>query len=353
MILCAACHEKINFAKNHRGLWREFAGFLEQKGVTGVSRPRDFEEVARTSAKKGYLALVYADGNSMGKVVKSIDSPECFRHFSRTVDESIREACHEALLEECINRGGAADILLLGGDDLLICLNADAALPFALAVSRKFEEKTTARFAANASLAPRILNGRGITLSFGVVYSKSHTPFSLLLEQAEELLKSAKKGGSVDHRCSACYAPSYIDFHYQSRYNQISVDESRKRFLTLRSNDGDLFLHQKPYSLESATLLLGQTQKLLRLGIPRSRLKRLAKAPFLGKNAGALESLKLVGRTRREEQRLALWETLDAFGCGELIPWRREEKGFSTMLTDLVELSEFIPSGGKEVVADA
>jgi len=359
-ILCNVCHGKVEHEQKMPGLWKGFVEHLKSRGIANARRAKDFGDIGEASSKNGQLALVYADGNAMGRIVKSIDSPESFSFFSKTVDESIRAACHEALYDCCICKGGAADILLLGGDDLLVCMSADAAIPFAIAVAQKFEEMTKIRFAKEASKAPAALKERGVSISTGIVFAKSHTPFSLLLEQAEELLKSAKKGGSACSNGNKFSPPSYLDFHFFSKLNQIKVADSRRKHLQL--NDIDITaepalkrcitLHQKPYALNDAQRLYDLAARILESGIPRSRFNRLGQAPFLGRMNGTLECLQLVGRARKEHKEL-LWKALDDFGCGENIPWRKDKNGYSTMLVDLVELAGFISSKGKEDNEDA
>jgi len=356
LIVCSVCRKKSEYTKMNRDHWSEFNQYLNKNGFPTAERPRDLESIGEKSAKQGYLALVYADGNSIGKLVKSINTPERFTFFSKTVDESIREACHEALQKKCLDSGGTADILLLGGDDLLVCLTADTAFPFACAVARKFEEKTQARFAANPKLSPEVLNGQGITISLGVVFAKSHTPFSILLDQADELLKSAKEGGADDTRPrrSAYYAPAYLDFHVFAQFNQVKVAESRQRYLTREfPTSKKLLLYQKPYRIEDAAALLDHARKLAESGIFPSRLKQLGRAPFLGKNSGSLACLKLIGRARDKTHKECIWNALKQFKCDFTLPWREQKDAFSTMLADLMEVVEFLPTPEKERRTDA
>jgi hypothetical protein len=56
----------------------------------------------RDSARKGYVGLVYADGNAMGRLVQELDSKETCRAFSELVDDSVHAACDEALDEVCV-----------------------------------------------------------------------------------------------------------------------------------------------------------------------------------------------------------------------------------------------------------
>ncbi|MDM8525794.1 hypothetical protein QUF80_20675 [Desulfococcaceae bacterium HSG8] len=355
-LLCPACVKKCEYGKK-RGLWKEFAEYCDKKKGVEAKRPRTFEEIGdRCRARKGYTALIYADGNAMGKLVKKIRTIEHFKFFSDTVDTSVREACHESLYTNCkpVKDKIPANILLLGGDDLMVYLSADTAFPFALDAARIFEEKTKEKFAGN-SFFSELLEGEGLTISLGIAYGKSHTPFPIMFSQSEELLKSAKKAGSQDEKRGEYYAPAYIDFHLSSSYNQIKVSDSRKNHLLLHGAT-DVKLYQKPYSLTDARVLMEHARNLIEAGIPNTRLKRFGYAPSLGKNNGSLECIKLYARSGIE-QRLVIRDALKRFGCLRDIPWKKpeQEKGdnkhkdkedpHTTVLSDIIELVGFMRKG--------
>jgi hypothetical protein len=292
---------------------------------------------------------VYADGNGMGRLIKEIEEPEQFEFFSMTVDQAIREACYEALWKfcrPCFPAGAEAgeekipaDILLLGGDDLMVYLAADRALDFALMVAQEFEARTQAAF-ANAAFFKEKLKGKGVTISLGIAYGKSHTPFAVILDQAGELLKTAKAKGATDPTATELYSPSYLDYHFTSFFNQLSVQNCRQAHLTFTSPHR-LRLYQKPYSLEDAQKLRDWARELVRSGIPRSRRHRLGTAAYLGKPNGTLEFLKAFVRSK-EEHRPIIRRALEQFGCfGQHLPWNLEaDNSFSTVLVDLIELTE-------------
>jgi len=358
-LLCEVCARKED-AGRERGLWKGLVDLWAERGESAdeawKARPGDFQVVGEACrARRGYAALVYADGNAMGRLVKSIRTAEDYRFFSTAVDDSIREACYEALYEnhavyDAFKSGGTvpADVLLLGGDDLLVVLSADAAPRFALDAARKFEEKTRERFASSPFFS-RKLQGNGLTISLGIAFGRSHTPFSILLGQAEELLKSAKAAGSLRAADSVekndSSVSTYIDYHLASRFNQVEVGRCRRTHLEIREGSAPLFLYRKPYSLEDWEILLHCGRELARVKMARSRLKRLGQAPSLGKANGSLECL-MASMNATKEQRRVLWEALNRFECGGgELPWREEEaedgsRRFSTMLVDLVELLE-------------
>jgi hypothetical protein len=97
--------------------------------------------------------------------------------------------------------------------------------------------------------------------------------------------------------------------------------------------------------LQDIQALLKHAKELVEKKIPHTRLKRLGYAPSLGKVNGTLECLKLYCRTRKPEQRMAIWNALDYFNCATNIPWKEDpshEKPDSTMLVDLIELIDFV-----------
>jgi len=348
--LCESCLKKMDYnQKARRGLWAPFEDYLSGKGIR-VKRASNFSDIGGAARpRKDYTALVYADGNAMGKLVKQIETPEQFHRFSKAVDESIRLACHEALYETYFDEASErpdlmpAEILLLGGDDLLVYLTAEGAVPFAVKAAEKFNEFTHKRLSGDAFFKSRLGN-RGLTISLGIAYGKSHTPISLLLDQAEELLKSAKAKGSEDDRKDDFYSPTYIDWHLSTSFNQISVQDSRSTHQVL-PGDRPVRLYRKPYALEDCKDLLEGARKLKGVGIPNTRLNRLGAAPALGKMNGTLECLKLFCNTRNQEQQKAIETALGRFHCmSDNIPWYKGEGKNdydATVLVDLIELTGF------------
>ncbi len=358
-LLCSVCARKTRFAQKHRNrLWDEFIQFAATQGYDEQwlqdKQPTTFEHVGvACAAKHGHVGLIYADGNAMGNIVQQIESPEDFAFFSRTVDQSLRTACHQALCEHCLDTDIThipALILMLGGDDLLVYTTADRAMPLALSVASKFEELTRQAMAESQGEFFTRNVSQGLTISLGLAFGKHHTPFSLLLGQAEELLTSAKTKGSQDPRCTAYYAPAYVDCHFTTQFNQIRVADSRREHLTQESRQGEaLSLTSRPWDQDTAARVWSEAERLAHSGIPRSRLKRLGQAPGLGKTGANLEFYTLLSRTKGasngQHRKTLLWEALAAFGCRlDQAPWQQEGNGiWNTYLTDLVELSELVP----------
>ncbi len=350
-LLCASCAAKTHAGRdNVRDLWGQLAQYLTRFGhdekAVMAARPGDFKEVGQAcSAKKGHVGLIYADGNSMGRLVKEIDSRENFSFFSQTVDTAIREACYEAIERRCILDGQVhrlipALILLLGGDDLLVYTPADLAVPVALEAARIFEDKTREAFRKNPFFQKK-LEGRGLTISMGIAFGRHNTPFSMLLNQAEELLRSAKARGSLDKRCTDHYAPSYVDYHFSAQFNQVRAMDCRRENQVIKWGKESLHLTHRPYSLEDMAALWEEARTVSQSGMPRSRMKRMGTAPTLGKVQANLQFYTLLSRTH---QKTVVWKALERFGCRlDEAPWVQKDDTLGTVLGDLMELVEITP----------
>lgn len=219
-ILSKSSYEKAEEGRNtrHYGLWSGWMKHLADMGPWPAEkywqelRCERTTEIGDRSSWDGYLGVVYADGNAMGKFVQAIDDSKIFHQFSRIIDESIREACFAALdqilkpeinkVRETFEEQGpleplAADILLLGGDDLLVAVPADRALDFALIVTNGFERLTKEKIADLPATEARffgdLLESEGFTISCGVAVARSNYPFYLALDLAERWFGSDRR----------------------------------------------------------------------------------------------------------------------------------------------------------------
>jgi hypothetical protein len=364
------------------GVWTKFMQFLAQRYPdwpqeedTWVRklRPHDTTDVGAAAQRKGYIGLVYADGNAMGRLVQELDSPATAGFFSKLVDGQIRRACHEAL--EDVLRGEIeqvcqaqrdgkpfkplpADILLLGGDDLMVLLPAERALPFSCRASRLFEDYTRIGIDQEKNRAIRDffvsrLNGHGMTFSCGVAVAPESYPFYLLLELAEQLLKSAKKGGSSQRNGGRNpkdqWTPSYIDFHLVagSSGNQLSVIR-RDDYQAESGHRRTL----RPYKRETLDILGQAVEDLREARVPQSKLHDLFEAALdPAPNLAQRRSRELFSRlrkTRERNERQALWSALVRLGPLNEFPWYGTNSSRSTALADVVEAMDLFPRRSTE-----
>jgi len=153
--------------------------------------PRDLQDLTAG----GYLALIHADGNGIGlrykrwrdqkgKDLSPIDQEargEAFFHSMRVV---VRRAVVDALqltfqgLKEDACR--PYQVLMLGGDDLLLACRADRALAFADHYARELEKY-------------HLVDDDPLHVAIGVAIAQESYPLHRLYELAESLASSAKR----------------------------------------------------------------------------------------------------------------------------------------------------------------
>lgn len=202
--------------KNKKGNWQgesvryrlEWGDWFYQgctQDIIGLLRPTLYPDQAMAwqepddlaqLAAGGYLALIHADGNGIGKRYKS------WRDQAKSTEDVVKEAHGEAFfhsmrvavrravvdaLEKTFDQKGTKEnlyrpyeILMLGGDDLLLACRADRALDFARAYAEELTRYTLA-------------DGHPLTVAIGVAIAQKSYPLHRLHELAEELASSAKR----------------------------------------------------------------------------------------------------------------------------------------------------------------
>jgi hypothetical protein len=360
-----------------RDRWAEWMERLQREGDWpaandwGLLRSESTAELGRSSHRPGYIGLVYGDGNRMGRLVQEIDGVETCTAFSDIVDSSIREACYQTLSEVCGReigrnrsalRAGAkpsplpADILLLGGDDLIVLLPADRALPFVEEATRRFEDLTRGKIAGISDASVRRfftdrVGDRGLTISCGVALARATYPFYLLLDLAEELLASAKRGGAADREGRSTtdprarqgyWTPAYIDFHLVAGSSSQDLDQLRERDYHVKSAAPRTL---RPFSVSALSRLRAQVGKLRGGRFPRSKIHDLFEASLEPSPVQSERRVREVFSRCKPEQRKALWEIVEELGQGHLIefPWRKSEGRWDTTIADLAEAVDMFP----------
>lgn len=373
-ILSKSSYEKAAEGRHtqHYGLWNAWMKHLADTGPWPARESwRELRcgrttEIGDRSSWDGYLGVVYADGNAMGKFVQAIDDPKIFHQFSRIVDESIREACFAALdqiLKPEINKvrktfeeqGSletlAADILLLGGDDLLVAVPADRALDFALMVTNVFErltkEKITNLPDAEARFFSDRLESESFTISCGVAVARSNYPFYLALDLAEQLLKNAKRKDSYTGQDTE-QTPARIDFHVVAGANSYALEQVREdtyRVLT------DARRTLRPLSCSQLAMLRTSIKELDAVKFPHSKLHELQEAALAATESQAEWRIRdIFARSRHgrdRSQRRALWEAVKRLcpqGYDFDFPWFKKGNQRLLCVADLVDAHRLFPS---------
>jgi hypothetical protein len=365
--LCSACHTKRDSRDQRIGIWQEFNEFLhnEQYIQNGeqIERPNDFSEIGQACNKK-YMGIVYADGNAIGRLIREIDTKERFKDFAEIIDSSIKQACFRALarvFHHFLVAGEVipADLLLLGGDDLLVALPADKALAFASLVSSNFEAMTKARFHQTEDPFFRDkLSQKGCTISLGVAVGKAHHPFRVLLSQSEDLLQAAKMAGSCDPDGHDFWVPSYIDFHQSAQSHQLNVAHTREINYSFKSQTeaGELNFSRtfRPYKVAELGKLYKAAHELKHLNFPSTKLNALYRAALQNRSQAMLETIRVISNCKPEE-RAAFNTILEWYGCRQCMPWSADNRTFLTELVefyDLLDATSVIDLPGQELGHD-
>ena len=247
-------------------------------------------DLGEKSSWRNYVGIVYADGNAMGKTVQDLDTPETCREFSSIVDSSIREACFCALgrvtraeieyVRHAVESNRLsplpADILLLGGDDLLVAVPADRALDFARHVTEEFERLTRQKIRNVEDTQVRRffkerLDDRGFTVSCGVAIARGTYPFYLSLDLAEALLKNAKRDAPIA-QSDTTHGSARIDFHVVAGANSHALDQIRRGTFRVAT---DAIRTLRPLSHSQLGMLRASVQELRQAGFATSKLHQL------------------------------------------------------------------------------
>jgi hypothetical protein len=322
--ICPVCRCKRAHREKGR-YWRDLVQALELPGRPESYRPDDFTQVAGLSRRPGYLGLVYMDGDAMGGVIKQITSEASYVRFSRAVDGGLRRAVAEALRAE-IGDGCEklpVDVLLLGGDDLVMVAPADRALPLALQIAEAFRRST-----AEALADFEVEEARGgLTVSAGVALFKQRQPFRVVLDQAEGLLRAAKR-----RRAERRSREPFIDFADVSQTRFVDVEDDRRFGYGVGS---DIELTCWPRSLVEAQTFHESAEEVAAC-VSKGRVAALGEIARRGRNA-SFETRRVVARCRTDEERRALVRFFEVNGMGSP-PWAVDGRVRRTAVLDLAVL---------------
>ena len=316
-------------------LWHHLLGNLARAGysMTGKNRPDDFDDLGEMSEPKNYMGLIYADGDSMGKVLESLENLDQIKKFSKAVDDAIYQAVHEAILAYLSpgDKYFPFDILMLGGDDLVMVTTAHKALEVSMKITEKFSELTKACL------------GKPLTLSVGVAIAHTKFPFLSLLELTEQALKFAKKEVVKRKRHVQDTAKEgLINFIVMSNSNNLDFDTHHRE--TLSDKDENVYRTLRPYSPADMRYIIETIRSLKRENFPRGKLKGLQGAIFQNRNQSILEGLMFLSSTK-EKQRKIFIDFLTHFATSSPFPhfpWFKEGEDYYSPFLDLLELYDFI-----------
>lgn len=238
-----------------------------EKKITPEGKKLTFADKLEDIAKeKEWLAIIHADGNSLGKSIQKIlshpDLPNpvnFYRDFSKELNNATEKAAQLALIDIVLSKVDKKQTIplrpvLLGGDDLTIIIRGDLALDFTASYLRHFEKQTKAHF-GKLSFPPTLAYLKeGLTACAGIAYIKPNYPFHYGAKLSEELTAKFAKATAknIARQLEATREnpaiPSCIAFHkiqssFIGDYASITERELYAKKSDVYFNNGPYFIH--------------------------------------------------------------------------------------------------------------
>lgn len=345
----------------HREEWgdRFYAG--KTQDIIGLLHPALYpdkqqnwtepDDLAQLAAG-GYLALIHADGNGIGKrynerkaKATALDDlgkeahGEAFFHSMRV---AVRRAVVDALKQTFTTPGGRRpyEVLMLGGDDLLLICRADRALDFAQNYATELKKH-------------QLADGKPLDVAIGVAIAQKSYPLHRLQELAESLASSAKR---LYRALADQDKTSVVDWQVvtQSWFEGIAEarQQSERVVYTINSQTETLLLSRRPYRVTGEDALKGlldAARRLDRSGKEKDEEKEKAARSPLRSLRGACERGRLMGEMVFKRlpddiqsalgcKGAELWQALGS--DGQLI--------YATHALDIIGISEIARLGRKK-----
>ncbi len=351
-------------------LWERILRVLSEQGYdfsARPDRPNDFNVFRTFTQGKDYLGLIYADANGMGKKLEKLTTLQQVGDFAHEVDEAVFQAMGHAIAEHLPVQGNLFpfDILLVGGDDIVMVVPATKALQVAHTLADQFQ-KLTEKAMQKCNLEKFI---NECTLSVGVVLAPVKYPFYLQQTLAEDVLKAAKKAGSPhmekpgdqnkqdkpdeQTRINFVVLTGSTSLDYQKMYQEL-----HRKPLPGAIHKDEFYATLRPYTLSQMTGLLRDLREGNGKRLGRTKLHQLREAILkLNRTTTILEALALL-RNWRSSERIFIEGLVDQWDTREpqqkraetLFPWYRESEPakndkktiYRTPLLDFIELYDFV-----------
>jgi CRISPR-associated protein Cmr2 len=365
--------------KSWEARWREF---LSNKGADTpyakawqelgerVVPAQDTHQIGKAGG--GFIGLLYADGNNVGRKIATIATPQEYRAFSDLISVAATDAVFRALATHLRpQRDGDRwfhpfEILAIGGDDLLIIVPGKQALAIACDIAHHFESHVEAgselrppqgRYIASQCEHVTRFDGYRPTigLSAGLVIAHEDAPIFFLRDLVESLLKSAKKAArSASAGPDGGMSGGAIDFMVLKSITMVS--DTVESFRTAALNGSACNLTARPYSWRECAGLLETLRRIKQGKVPRSQLYRLRSVLEQARDQGPLASSLEYLYTRVRQQSgsaQALQEAIehDWHAAAAQPPWMPRSPddhaaaNWETIWADLVEIYDMTEGG--------
>lgn len=331
--ICSVCQNK--HSKGLEGQQRtrgKFNRLFQKEFTPQATQAPDLDHLVDTARRK-YLAFLYADGNDIGDLLTKARTKEQYQMFSRALQEgtqcalfgALHSVCGKALQQE---KHWPFEIINIGGDDVTLLIQAGYAWEVAVEFLERFETETQRGRQGQFQ--------QKITASCGIVITDVGYPMRYLELLTSGSLKRAKRMAKETSE-----PQSVVDFLWLPN----PIVSERVEPLTSYYQGEGRNLTARPYSLEQAKRLVTLVQQASEW--PRSQRYQWGEA--LERNVWVSISTIYYNIARHSiEQRQQLAQFLCDVGAllsasgnepGPL--WKLDEKNiWRTALLDVLELAE-------------
>jgi hypothetical protein len=300
--------------------------------------PRDFDAIGNVSSPSGYFALVYLDGDGFGHVLEACQTLDEIGRVSHAIHRGLKDAREAAIKKSSVPRQHY-EAFIAGGDDLLLALPAQHALPVTLDLIQRFDQRM------DQEHLPAKL-----TLSASIVWSHVTYPFDVWLELTDDALKFAKRQGARWKQ------KGLINFLVVSEANHLSFTDYYQDVLRYDTPaQWPVYRTVRPYTPDALCQLMDRRHSFPTLS--RSRLEAIRRAVFQPSLfQSELEAIQVLTHWRKHDERVAFHNLVrDFVPPGETaqqpcFPYVKaqtsaDQIAYYTPLADLAELWDFLPGG--------
>ena len=304
--------------------------------LAGKRRADNFDELTSQGSPEGILALLYADGDGLGKLFSRTGTLEEMKATSRAVEDSLIEALTESITGPLRVEETAKilpfDVLLLGGDDLVIATTTDRAFGVAKTLVNSFHNSATKRLGQNTSV------------SIGISIAHSHYPLHTLLELAEGALRHAKRERyfrlrkNPESELHGLISYILVGNASHSDFESYEREELYQQAINKQSAVRRTF---RPFTPDELQQMLEITREASML--PQNKLETLRRTAYMNYPQAILEGRFVLSRLR-EGQRLIVNSVMTQLAVGREVefPWILNSNELLNPWADIVELLDFV-----------
>jgi len=344
--VCRSCDLKIERDRQiksgiNNDSWPSFWERLRQDQrvspvLAGKRRADNFDELTAQGSPEGILALLYADGDGLGKLFGGTGTLEEMRSTSRAIEDSLIEALVESIAGP-LRVGGTEkilpfDVLLLGGDDLVIATTADRVFGVAQTLVNSFHSYATGRL------------GRNTSISIGISVAHSHYPLHTLLELAEGALRHAKRERFYRLRKNPeRELPGLISYILVGNASHSDFESYEREELYQQAANRQAAVRRtfRPFTPDELDQMLEITKEASKL--PQNKLETLRSTAYMNHPQAILEGRFVLSRLR-ERQRAVANSVMAQLAVGRPVefPWILNSDELINPWAEIVELLDFV-----------